>query len=257
MNTFNLKRFLMLFKKHSYEKGKEYILSILTITIIQIVLFIYAAYMNASGLKENYQQVFFIVGILLCGMIFTSIIFSDLNDKRKATSYLTLPASHLEKYLVNWLFSYLIFQLVFISVFYIATYAVLSLGINEFGAGNKAINIFNKENQIYIVFYVYLLVHSLILYGAIFFKKKHFIKIILTLFILGLALTFINKLLLTIMIDENVMTEPPFTNLRFLNENKFYSIQIVESTLFTTSLLAAIVILLWLSSFYRLKEKEV
>jgi glucan phosphoethanolaminetransferase (alkaline phosphatase superfamily) len=100
-------------------------------------------------------------------------------------------------------------------------------------------------------------VHSLILYGAIFFKKKHFIKIILTLFILGLALTFINKLLLTIMIDENVMTEPPFTNLRFLNENKFYSIQIVESTLFTISLLAAIVILLWLSSFYRLKEKEV
>ena len=257
MNTFNLKRFLMLFKKHTYEKGKEYILSILTITIILIVLLIYTAYVNASGLKEDYQQVFFIGGLLLTGMIFTSMIFSDLNDKRKATSYLTLPASQLEKYLVNWVFSYLIFQLVFISIFYIATCTVLSLGINEFGVGNNIINIFNRENEIYIVFYVYILIHALIFFGAIFFKKKHFIKIILSLFVIGLAFTFVNKLLLTLIIDEKVITTPPFTSLRFVNENKFYSIVIEQSNLFMISLIVVIVFLIWLSAFYRLKEKEV
>ena len=256
-NIFDLRRFFMLFKKHTYEKGKEYLLSILTITVILLVGLGYTAYSTLTGLAEDIQAVIFIITLLLSGIIFTSMVFLDLSDKRKATTYLTLPASHVEKYLVNWLFSYLIFQIIFTAIFYIATYLVISLGINEVGVGNKVFNIFNTESKVYGVFYVYLIAHSIMFYGAIFFNKKHFIKTVFSLFLIGVSLTFLNKLVLSMMIVPKVYTMPPFTYLRFMEEQKYYSIEIEPSEIFTYTLIALIVGLLWISAFYRLKEKEV
>ena len=256
-NIFSLPRFLMLFKKHLFEKGKEYLLSSLTLTIILIGLLAFVAYQNASGLKEELQEVTFVISIILSGMIFTSMIFPDLSDKRKSTIYLTLPASHLEKYLVTWIFSYLIFQLVFTAVFYLATAIVLNIGINEIGNENTVFNIFDSQNKVYQVFYVYLLAHSLMFYGAVYFRKKHFISTIFSLFLIGVLLSLFNKLFLSLMIKSEVLISPPFTNLRFVENFNRYYIEAEKSGGFVITLLALITGILWISAFYRLKEKEV
>ena len=256
-NIFDIRRFFMLFKKHTYEKGKEYLLSILTITVILLVVLGYTAYSNSTGLLVDIQEVVFIITLLLSGIIFISMVFLDLSDKRKATTYLTLPASHLEKYLVSWLFSFLIFQVVFTVIFYLATYLIISLGINEVGVGNKVLNIFNSQNKVYVAFIIYLIAHSLIFYGAIFFNKKHFIKTVFSLFLIGASITFLNKLVQSLMINAKVYTTPPFTYLRFMEEQKYYSIEVEQNSVMITSLIALIVGLLWIIAFYRLKEKEV
>ena len=256
-NIFSLPRFLMLFKKHLFEKGKEYLLSILTLTIILIGLLAFVAYQNASGLKEELQEVTFVISIILSGMIFTSMIFPDLSDKRKSTIYLTLPASHLEKYLVTWIFSYLIFQLVFTAVFYLATAIVLNIGINEIGNENTVFNIFDSQNKVYQVFYVYLLAHSLMFYGAVYFRKKHLISTIFSLFLIGVLLSFFNKLLLSLMIKSEVLTTPPFSSLNFIENQSRYNLEAEKSSVFVITLLALITGILWISAFYRLKEKEV
>ena len=256
-NLFNLKRFLMLNKKHLFEKGKEYLLSVLSLTIILIGILAYIAYQNESGLEEGVQKIVFITAFILSGIIFTSMVFSDLGNKRKATIYLMLPASHLEKYLIPWVFSYLIFQLVFTAVFYLAASIVLNLGINEIGNENTVFNIFDHKNKVYQVFYVYLLAHSFMFYGAVYFRKKHLISTIFSLFLIGVLLSFFNKLLLSLMIKSEILMSPPFTNLRFVENFNRYYLEVEKSSGFVITLLALITAILWISAFYRLKEKEV
>ena len=256
-NIFSLPRFLMLLKKHLFEKGKEYLLSILTLTIILIGILAYVAYQNESGLNEGFQQIAYISAFILSGLVPTSMVFSDLSNKSKATTYLMLPASQLEKYLVNWLFSYVIFQVVFTAVFYLATSIVLNIGINEIGNENTVFNIFDSQNKVYQVFYIYLLAHSLMFYGAIYFRKKHFISTIFSLFLIGVLLSFFNKLLLSLMIKSEVLISPPFTNLRFVENFNRYYIEAENNSGFAITFLTLITGILWISAFYRLKEKEV
>lgn len=256
-NIFSLQRFLMLFKKHTYEKGKEYLLSMAALGIILLVFLTFTAYQNASGLSEDFQRLVFVVTILLTGTVFTSMVFSDLSDKRKATTFLKLPASHFEKYLLNWIFSFLVFQIVFVTIFYLATSIVLSLDLNEFNSNNQIINIFDLKTEVYIVFYIYLFLHSIMLYGAIYFTKKHFIKTVFSLFLIAVSITYINKLLLSLMINAEILSSPPFTDLRFIEDKKRYFIENGESSVFVICLLLIITAGFWVSAFYRLKEKEV
>lgn len=256
-NIFSLSRFLMLFKKHSIEKGKEYLLSIATLTILLFLILSFSAYASISGLREDIQILVFVLSFLLTGTIFTSMVFLDLSDKRKSTTYLILPASHLEKYLVNWVFSFIIFQIVFLAAFYSSASIVLSFDLNDIPQKNKIVDIFDLDNQLYFVFYVYLFLHSLMLCGAIYFTKKQFIKTVFSLFVFALSLTFLNKLLLSLMIKSKVLISTPFTQLRFIESQKQYFLDQENDGVFMLYLVVIITIVFWLSAYYRLKEKEV
>ena len=256
-NIFSLPRFFMLFKKHLLEKSKEYLLSALTLAIILFVILAFSANSNTIGLTEYLQQLVFIVTYILAGSILTSMIFLDLSNKSKATTYLMLPASHLEKYLVNWVFSFFIFQVVFTAVFYFVTSIVLSLGINEIGDGNTIFNIFDFKSKVYQVCYVYLVAHSLMFYGAVYFRKKNFISTVFSLFLMGVLLIFFNNLLFSLLIKAEVLITPPFKNLSFIENFNRYYIEDETSSVFVLILMALSTGILWISAFYRLKEKEV
>ena len=79
--------------------------------------------------------------LLLAGTMFTSTIFAGYGDKKKAVAALTLPASHFEKYLVAWLYSFLIFAIVYSAGFFLI--ASLAINIKQFpGHPPELINIF-------------------------------------------------------------------------------------------------------------------
>ena len=256
-NLFSLPRFLMLFRKHMLEKSKEYLLSTLTLTIIITALLSFIAYKDSSGLREDMQGVAFVISIILSGIIFTSKIFSDLGNKKKSTNYLMLPASHLEKYLVNWSLSYIFFQVVFIVVFYLATFIVLSFRINEIGNSNRVFNILDTQNNIYLIFLVYLAVHSFMFFGSIKYRKNHFIKTIFLLFSFASLFSLFNWILSSLIISPKILTSFPLTSLRFIEDGKYYNITHASNTVIAVSLTIIVSALLWLSAFYRLKEKEV
>src|ERR1700712_4678815 len=119
-NTFNIDRFMLLFKKRSVEQAKTYLLSIAVLTGMLFIILGFNSFTNRGHLDRNPQGIIFMFFLLLGGSIYTSLSFTDMGDKKMAIPALALPASHFEKYLVSWLYSYVIFQLVCVGVFYFA-----------------------------------------------------------------------------------------------------------------------------------------
>ncbi len=248
----------MLFKKHSIEHGKSYLFSIATLTGLLLILLGFMSYMNAGRLTQNVQTIVFMIGVTFAGAIFTSLSFNELSDKRKAVSYLTLPASQFEKYLVAWLYSYIIFQLVFLMCFYAMDFLVVILSPKNQNEPNQVLDLFETNRKPYIAAFTFLFFHSFVFLGSIIFKKAHFVKIAFSFFVLIAAFSLLNKFMISLMINENRLSVLfPFTGFGFIEKGKYYNIDSQTPTYLGLILLFAIVGLLWMSAFYKLKEKEV
>src|ERR1022692_150129 len=102
-NTFNIRRFRRLFVKHTVEHYKSYLMSLTVLMGVMILGGSFLIYMIEAPIDKGFQSAIFAMILLLAGTIFTSTIFADLGDTKKAVASLTLPASHFEKYLVAWL----------------------------------------------------------------------------------------------------------------------------------------------------------
>ncbi len=118
--TFSLNRFGRLFKKHTKEHYRNYLMSIAVLVGVMILGGSFLVYMADVQLDKNIQTFLFFTIMLLAGTIFTSSVFADLGEKKKAIAWLTLPASHFEKYLVAWIYSFLLFIIVYTLIFYLA-----------------------------------------------------------------------------------------------------------------------------------------
>ena len=111
------------------------------------------------------------------GVIVTSLAFLDLHDGKRATHYLTLPGSTLEKYLSRLLLT-TIGWTVLVMAFYMAT-TLVSAGLSMV--------IFRDAGEIFLPVTRltwdsvgnYLAVQSVFFFGAVYFKKNHLLKTIL------------------------------------------------------------------------------
>ncbi|MEO8885496.1 MAG: hypothetical protein ABI367_05495 [Mucilaginibacter sp.] len=256
-NTFDIKRFSMLFKKHTQEQGKTYLLSAGVLTGFMFLLFGFFSYSNDGHLPTNLQIPVFIFMSLIAGGIFTSIVFSELGDKSKAIPALMLPASHFEKYLIGWMYSYLIFQVVYVGVFYLTAGIIVSMGHHELEV-DKVINIFDTQgNQCWYAFVMYSFIHAFAFFGAIFFKKLHFIKTAIAFFICLIILIIINNPIINAIIP-GVVKSVPFQQLAINEHERYISIWPTENMVNASlCVLALVVLLLWTATYLRVKEKEV
>ena len=256
--TFDLNRFAALFKKHTVENYKTYLMSIAVLAGILLLFMGFAAYVSGGFLSQGAQAGFFISFLLISGSIFTSIIFADLGDKKKAISALTLPASHFEKYLVNWLYSFVIFQLLFVAVFYLMVMIVTSFSHpNIPGSKNIYLDLFAQDKEIYVVFFIYTFLHATAFLGAIYFDKLHFIKTAFAFFIGAFLLALLNKPIMALMIDQKIPGATLFSPIGFTEGKNKWEIKPDINNLTAGVILGLIVLILWISAYYKLKEKEV
>lgn len=259
-NTFNVKRFILLFKKYSIEHAKANLLSLLVLMGLLFLLLGYYSYSSHGHLDKNAQGVSFIFFMLVGGSIYTSISFSALGDKKKAIPFLILPASHFEKYLVSWLYTYIIFQVVFLGAFYLVDIIVIHLGVKPVAEWEGAINIFVPQEKGSMVFLVYTVFNGLTLWGAVFFEKLHFIKTSIIFFVcLAVLILFNNQLLnMLIVTKATLISGIPFQELDLNDNINFWRITPDQSWILCgKDIILFTAILLWTSAFYRLKEKEV
>lgn len=256
-NTFSFTRFCMLFKKHTIENASLYLLSSGVLTGLLFIALGLIAYNLGGVVPPGVQTVIFVFFMLFSGCIFTSISYTSLGDKRKAIPMLTLPASHLEKYLVGWIYSFIIFQLVFVGVFYLVDSIVLNFGAS---ANNPAqlLNLFDKRYFAFIAFAIYMALHAFTFWGAIYFEKLHFIKTSFVFFALLIVYVILNQPVLHLMIDKELLINMPFDSLRFMDNGHKYNIeQPIDFDYYHLTAVMVIALLLWCSSFFRLQEKEV
>jgi len=256
MNSiFNSKRFGMLFIKHTTEHYKAYLMSWAVLTGVMVLGGGFLVYMIEAPMDTGLQTALFGAIFFLAGTMFTSTIFADYGDNKKAAALLTLPATTFEKFLVGWLFSYLIFAIVFTATFY-AILAILLSVQHIPNMHHEVINVF--DGQLVVVFVLFTFLHSIAILGSIFFKKLHFIKTAFCFFISVSVATLANTAFLEMLFGRRLRASVPFANVDFRDDTGFNRVTGTYTTeLLVTALLLLVAIIFWVTTYYKLKEKQV
>jgi hypothetical protein len=259
---FNFSRFWRLFRKHTAENYKFYMMSTAVLAGIMALILTFVVTVSPSPVTLDVQGILFAFMLFGAGSIFTSSIFSDLGDKKKAIAVLTLPASHLEKYLVGWLYSFLLFIVVFLASFYAVFHLIVPLD-NWQGLEPQVLNVLSFDNDEQNIFMIFGFLHAIAFWGSISFEKWHFIKTAFLFFAIMISLIFINEYFMEGLLGREIERASPFSSISFLDEiapnnKEIFNIKLPEER---KGLLAIVPLgmtfLLWLTAFFKLKEKEV
>jgi hypothetical protein len=218
----------------------------------------FAAYQSGGSLPVNAQIPIFMIVYLMAGAVFTSFTFAGLGSKRKAIPILTLPASHFEKLLVGWLYSFVFYQLLIIPAFYLVVLSIHKLGeMSPIKHNDELMNLFGEELILYIVLYFYAALHALCFWGSAFFNKHHYIKTALLLFTVIGLFSWLNTEFLQLFIGDAVQQGTPFGDMNIEENGMYTKVHLKDGPPYRYLASYAIAILMWTSTFFRLKEKEV
>src|SRR3569832_1485778 len=202
-NLFSLQRFCRLFVKHTSEHYRIYFMSIAVLAGVILLGGAFLFFVIPEPPDPGLQTAIFVILMLIAGTIFTSTVFSDFGDKNKAMAALTLPATAFEKFLVGWLYSYLVFLVIYSAVFYLG---LIGLGSAKHWGPNQHFILFRiPQSGFFTVLTFYSLLHAIALFGAIFFNKLHFIKTGFAFFIGYVVIVIFNTLFLKVLIGLDVI----------------------------------------------------
>ncbi|WP_310395273.1 hypothetical protein [Hymenobacter sp.] len=254
--TFSFARFGRLFGRHTAEHLRGYLMTAAVGAGGMLLVLGFVTYLQRSALTPTGQSVFFTVFLLGGGSIFASTVFAQVGERRRATVALLLPASHLEKYLVAWIYSLPLFLAVFIPLFYLADAAVAYAGAAP-GQQPELLNVFADLKQANRLFWALAVLHGAWLWGAIYFEKTHFIKTGFAVFILVGVLWTLNFQALKLLISPQLSVAPPFVDLTLAEGKEFYTLGVPDGQLAWLGLVpVALAGLLWLAAYHRLTEKQ-
>lgn len=258
-NTFNLTRFSNYFKKHSIDNGKTYLLSTGVLIGIMIIALFFVVAIGNNRLTIDWQMTVLMSVVLLAGSIFTSLTFSDLGDRKKAIPLLTLPVSALEKYLVNWIYTYVIFLIVAIGSFYLVDIVAVQVSKpGAFGTPARLLDLTSKETPGILVFGMFTVFHALAFWGAIYFEKMHFIKSAFVFFVCLIGFNVLTRLLISVITSGHVDTVVFFQSSDIVENGQRYRLSPTNTiNYFGTFIFFASMLILWVSAYFRLKEKQV
>jgi len=259
-NIFNLQRFFKLFNKHTTEHYKSYLISNAVFIGILSLMMGCTAYLSGGQLGTNAQFGYFYIFLFLSGTIFTSMVFADLGDKKKSIPALTLPVSHFERFLVGWVYSYLIFQVIFIICFFAIDLIIINIGNLNPDVKNVLINMGEHKDKLLIGFLIFGLLHGATFLGAIFFEKMHFIKTAFAIFIVLIIIQLLNIPLMDFFFKNGTRIQPLFAGVSLHGPGKDEHIYIGPSDHSYTiviTMIFVVTLVLWAASFFKLKEKQV
>lgn len=250
----DITRFGRLLRKHVAEHLTGYAISAAALFGITTLVLSGAAYLMVGSFEQTEQAAFFTLLLLATGAFFTSTIFRPLGEVRQAADFLTLPASHLEKYLVAWLLSGPMFVMFFIPLFYAADWLVLQVSATPNEPVQQLFSLFaNKAVVTNWLLLVYPLVHGLALYGSIFFHRAQFVKTAGVGF-MGLVLLFVvNKQAAAAILGVKLYQAIPFgaaiidKSILNLPDTRLPWLPVVP---------LAMAALLWAAAYARLTEKQ-
>ncbi|MBN2617944.1 MAG: hypothetical protein JXR64_06495 [Spirochaetales bacterium] len=199
---FNTKRFGFLIKEEvltNYKMGIYFITIVGIYTVLAILSFTVSSLTDAA-INRNSINYMFPGFLFIGGYIFSSLIFSDINDKFKSSLWFSLPASTLEKYVVGVLLSGLGY-IIFLNIAFLVgslvsnalTQPIFKDGMELFNPV-KLFSIDELDSSFFsasIIFLVYIFTHSVFIIGSIVFKKAAFIKTALASSIVSIAYSII------------------------------------------------------------------
>ncbi len=248
---FSLPRFSRLFGRHTAEFLPSYAMATAVLAGGIGLVLGFAAYV--SVLDTNTQELLFSLGLLVAGALFTAGIFAQYGAPKQATVALTLPASQLEKYLVGWVYSFLIFSVVYIATFYLVDWIVVGLD-DWYGRPKELLSLFSGEHKVYEAFFYYAALHAGALWGAIYFEKNHFIKTAFGALVLAVVLVAANYQVVKAFVGSGLQMASPFSGITLTGA---YRVSLPEAQAQWYILVPlALAVLLWRATYLRLTEKQ-
>ena len=251
---FDFKRFNLLVLKHWAVNKKRYSLSVLELIGLLIIWFVFALIIGDDKLMSaDFQQMTFYFGLFVLGTFYASQYYHDLGSKPKGSNFLLVPASTFEKFLCSLLFTAVLFFIVFTSAFYLVDVLMVSIanslpGIDLPEAKATVINIFDispfssDDNTTLNFLLIFFSIQSIFLLGSVYFKKYNFIKTIISGFIIWFILFLLTYFFYHQFFPEGNDQGAPLP--KWLGT-------LLKSVIY------AIAPLLWIVTYYRLKQKQV
>ena len=193
---------------------------------------------NVAGLAGLYQAVFF-----LAGFVFASQIFGELHSPQQSYAYLTLPVSTPEKLVGSWILS----SLVYVVVYWVAVFLIFALAC---AVGNGMFSPFELfSNDFLRAVGTFLVMQTVFLLGACYFRKFNFLKTVFALFVVAVIVGGYTGSLAWLLLDkisDNKIEEefPDFMN----------NVATPALKLFFWYVLAPFMLIV---SYFRLKERQV
>jgi len=178
--TFDFRRFSLLLQKELWSGNKK---PLIVVGAAFGFLMLFAWLMiSTNGGYENLNFNFFPLVLIGGGLVFTSVIYYEFNDKTGTHHYLSLPASNFEKYLSKWVITAILFPIAAILLFWI--YVKLADGLYHYYTEKHITSWFLNEWWSWFFLKIYIVLQSIYLIGAIAFQKYTFFKTSLTSFFL-------------------------------------------------------------------------
>lgn len=178
---FNIKRFWCLFKKSLLERPMHMFgFAALWLTLV-LLLYIIAKNLSGFGAAQNLS---FIWGLPGGSFILTSFVFGYFSSNASGSSFLTLPASHFEKWLCAILIVGILYPVIFLIFYHLTDVSFVTIYHNKLDPSS----LFYKEQyesvytfdlngavawKVYPMFFFYT---AAMLVGSLYFNKTAFIK---------------------------------------------------------------------------------
>lgn len=248
-STFSIRRLTLLMGRDVYTNLKYYLTFFATLGGILITVSLLNTWANNGEYDTSFLLTQGQLMLFLFGLVITSTTFKELHSNNRGWFYLMLPANPLEKLLSNWLITSVGYAvaaslLLVVSSLVSSVFAVLLFGENLY--------IINPLEPNFLQFLLhYCIIQSVFFLGAIYFKKYHFLKTILALFIL-----FFTFIIVIALISRGIFQTWSISSDQF---------DIDETTILGSNLLIAIKTLYYALmvpffltvSYFKFKEKEV
>lgn len=176
-NILSAGRFGAYLKKHLVDNYRFYLMAVVVITGLALLLLTFAGVVESNFSTYSDLLPFYLIGMYVTGIIFTSMSFSELGNKPRGIDYLLLPASHLEKFLTTLLITTVGFLLVYHFAFFLAAKVLdIIISLRHDKHLRNDLGELNNHNMWYLNYYFWVLAQSVFLLGAVYFHKYSFIK---------------------------------------------------------------------------------
>jgi hypothetical protein len=264
-DIFDIKRFGLLFKKLIFERSLHIFGS-----FGLMMFFVWFMYHTNGSLSEgwwNAQIQSFAMGLLLGGVYWTSVVFNHFSEKAEGYSFLTLPASHFEKWLCGvgllcvFILSYCIFYRV-LDASYVSYFRTnLNPTLKDYDkllASYKVMSfITDSIYNVKFAFVALLNFTGVIAIGAMYFNKMALIKSLFLGFLLVICLDYLNDLFAVMLFQADVNPSFFWGSIWINKTNEQIELPENITPIYSIFFSFILPILLWSIALVRLKEKEI
>lgn len=268
-NTLNIKRLIAILKMDFRQRKRLLIVVVLGVfALMSFVTFVNVmdTYGEPNATLPKFYEPFYAALLLGGGFLYSSISFREFNRKETAFSYLSLPASHLEKFLSKWLQTALFFPLALTLIFLLlpSVTGLLVSPLTDLENPGFDLSMIVEGNwlntgmdfKVYHFIPFYMALQSIFLLGAITFQKGEIFKTIIVAFIVFITLVLLGFLSfsdylfsIAFYAENNIRIEPSEGMQDFL-ENSL-------GTLAVCIFGGVMPLALWTATYLKLTEKQV